>query len=467
MNYQAYSKLYNIYNEEKELPLSKKIINTVIILSIYIFVLSIIFIYLKVNSTTVIFYYVLIHTILQLLFLFVNMVLYESTKYLISFCRNIPLNPKKLFAVHFIKSNLKVEVFLEITVMSLFLLYFDASVYQIILMVYLLFALLFFRTYTEFFILWFQRYQLNFPYFSISIFLIALIIYINFTKIAPMLSHWNFTILTLIIIISIFLFIGLITYQFIVQGLIKEKNNNQNTQRYNTFTHKLSSKIVRTVVNSRKMQGLVHYHLIRLMRNTTYLSKLLVMCSTIIFFNIASDILPFMKMSNKDEWLVEIVYIGFFINFLNLTNIKMEFKLHEKLRLKAFPLDFKYERISFDIANTFFLVITFLFLLVMKITVENIPIIYVLDALKAFLLFFLLGLLLDCLYKYTVTKKKKIIIFVTYLFFGIVVEALLIANINIYIQILLFFTLFSLVYLIRYRRPSSYAPIKSRKFLNL
>ena len=103
----------------------------------------------------------------------------------------------------------------------------------------------------------------------------------------------------------------------------------------------------------------------------------------------------------------------------------------------------------------------------MKITVEEVPLLYALDALKAFLLFSLLGLLLDCLYKYSVTKKKKIMIFVAYFFLGILLEALLIANISINIQIFLFLLLISLVYLIRYRESSHCEPFKYRRFSNL
>lgn len=453
MNYQSYSKLYNVYAEEKNSSFFQKAGKSLLSVIAYIALLLYILSYLNISPNTVIMYYVGIHFVLQLLLLFVFLVLFESTSSIISFCRSIPLKPEKLFFYHFFKSNLKIELLVEYIIFSVFLIYFDASIMHVTLMLYFLFAINLLRTYAEFFILWFKKYQVKFPYISIMVFTISLILYINVTRIEAFISKLNFTVFTITMIFSVLVLIIYLTYSHIISSLIKERKQNQNVYIYNLFIRKISLKISQTLVYNEKMRSLVFYHLIRLFRDPTYISKLLIICSTIIMFNVASNFLPFMQVENHGtKWLIEVIYIGFFINFLSLMNIKADYELHEKLRLQSFPLSFKSERLSYDIAHSFFLFVIFNLLIGLKIFIEKVPYIYVLDAYKAFFIFLMLGLLIDCLYRYKITKTTKVIMVLSYFIIGIIIEALLIAQTKPIIQAFLVFMLLLFLYLVRYKK---------------
>lgn len=465
MNYQSYSKLYNIYAEEKNNTVLQKIIKSLLGSIAYIALLLYLFFYLDIPSNTVIIYYVGAHFVLQLLLLFVFMVLFESTSSIVSFCRSIPIKPERLFFYHFAKSNLKIDLLLEYLIISIFLIYFGASIVHVTLMLYFLLAINLLRTYAEFFILWFKKYQMKFPYISLTIFIISLILYVNVTRIESFISKLDFTVFTGTIIVSVLLLAILLTYSYIIDSLIKERKQNKHVHIYYLYIRKISMKIVHSLIFNEKMKRLVFYHLIRLFRDPVYISKLLVICSTIIMFNVASNFLPFMQVENYGtKWLIEVIYIGFFINFLTLTNIKIDYNIHEKLRLQSFPLPFKFERLSYDIANTFFLLFIFNLLLGLKVFIEQVPYLYILDAYKAFFIFLMLGLIIDCLYIYKISKMTKVIMITSYFILGIIIEALLIAQAKPIIQVFLVFILLLILYLVRYKENKRSLKGKRKKY---
>ncbi|MGE7648465.1 hypothetical protein ACQKM1_11770 [Peribacillus frigoritolerans] len=452
MNFHSYSKLYNIYTEEKSLNQKQKAVKLLFTALFWVSLLFILLSFFDIHTSTVIYYYIIVLTVIELLLLFVFMALYESTTYIISFSKTIPIKPNQLFFYHLIKSNLTAEIVLELTIVISFLLFYGAPTLNILLLLFLVFSLKFLRTYSEFFILWFKKYQVRFPYFSAITLLIVLIFYINSSKLSPLLSKLDFTITTILLILCMFLVITFITYPIIVGGLIKEKGGNLDSRKFNHVTNRISTRIVNILIRNKVINGLIKYNFFRLLRDVNYISKLITINITVIVFNILSMYLPFMKMEDiHTNFFVDTIYIAFFVNFLNLTNIKIEYKLHQKLRLDLLPVSLKTERIAVDITNSFFLFVTFTILLLLKVFVEGLPLLLILDGYKAFYCFLILSLILDCFYKYEIKKKIKALMIVSYMVIGIFIESLFIIKTIFIIQLTIAVTLTLILYLLRYR----------------
>lgn len=456
MNFQSYSKLYDIYTEEKKLNQKQKAVKIVLTALFWVSLLFILLYAFEIKTSTFIYYYIIVVMVLELLLLFVFMALFESTRYIISFSKNIPIKPNQLFFYHLIKSNVTIEIILELSLVVSFLLLFKASLINILMLLFFVIIIKFFRTYFEFFILWFKKYHVRFPYFSASIFLMLLVFYINSSRLSPLLSKIDFTMTTIMFIACAFLIIMFCTYPIIVGGLIKEKGSNLNSHKINHITNLVSARIADLFIRNKVINSLVKYNSFRLLRDVDYISKFITINTTIIVFNLMSMYLPFMKIEDiHRNFFVDTIYIAFFINFLNLTNIKTEFKLHKKLKLNVLPVSLKIERIAVDITSSFFLVISFTFLLLLKVLVEGLPFSLLLDGYKAFYCFLLLGLILDCFYKYDISKKIKAFMIVLYLVMGIFVETLFIINITFTIQLLIAVSLALILYFLRYRTVKS------------
>lgn len=456
MNFYSYSKLYDIYTEEKKLNQKQKAGKIILTALFWVSLLFILLSFFEIKTSTFIYYYIIVLTVIELLLLFVFMSLYESTSYIISFAKNIPIRPNQLFFYHLIKSNVTGEIILELTLVVSFLLFYEASVINILLLLFFVFSIKFLRTYFEFFILWFKKYQVRFPYFSASFFLIILIFYINSSRLSPLLSKIDFTITTILFILCGFILITLSTYPIIVSGLIKEKASNLNSQKINHITSLISTRLADIFIRNKSINSLVKYNSVRLLRDVNYISKFLTINTTIIIFNLMSMYLPFMKIEDiHRNFFVDTIYIAFFINFLNLTNIKTEYKLHKKMKLNVLPISLKMERMAVDITNSFFVFVTFTFLILLKVLVEELPFSLLLDGYKAFYCFLLLSLILDCFYKYDISKKIKALMIVLYLVIGIFIETLFIINIIFIIQLLIAISLTLILYFLRYRGGKS------------
>lgn len=452
MDFSIYKKIFAIYTEEKN---QSKVTRFIATAFLWIISLSILFFVFEVKASNFVYYYAVISIVLELLLLFVFMVLYESTESIVYFCKNFPVSPNKIFLFHFRSTSLTSEIIVECGIVFAFLITFAVPIKTIIVLFFFILSLKFIRTYSELFILWFKKYQVNFPYLSLFIFLALLILYLNANSMGSIVSTWNFTIVNLAYIIGMLLIIVLITAGPITSSLIKEKSNNKNIEHYFKFTQRFSNLAVK-MIKCNSLRSLTKYNIVRLARDPKYVGKLLTISSTLIVFQLLYNFFPQMRfndlLSNHNSIMI---YMGFFIVFLNLNSIKIEYGLQQKMRMKSLPISLRLDRIAADLSSNIFLILAFSFLLLLITIVGDHSYSSILYGYKSFFCFLLLSLCIESMYKYTITKKKKFYMFISYLIIGLTIEAYLISDVNWVVQVAIFLILIVTLYFSRYRLAGS------------
>ncbi|MCP3029625.1 hypothetical protein [Halobacillus sp. A5] len=462
MKFKSYSKLHSIYTESP--PNTPKMIlgKFLFYFVLWIIILYSVFYVFNVSSDTFISFYLGIYVVLELLLLFVFITLYESTTSIISFSKTVPIKENQLFFFHFILSGFTWEFGLEIAIIIIFLLTIDTPVSNILLLLFLSTCIKFFRTYFEFFIVWMKTRELKLPYWSFIFLIVAFIAYISFSDLLSLRAQMevSLSIQLILSLITIFLFISLGTYKFILRSLLRDNQSNFNFPKFNNYTASLSHIFSLVFKANKHFQTLIKITFTKLFRDVDYLSAILRMNTTVLVFLIISkSFFSSSSIGQDTDILFDILYIGFIINFLNISNVKMDYNFNEKNRMDFLPLSLKTERKAWDIVNSFFLFMNFNFLLWLYTIVEGAPLNHILTGYIAFFTFLMLGLLLESFYIYKVTKKTKIALFISFLVVGLTIEVLFLSSLNYIGQLALGGVLFIVTCLVRYQ----FSDFKKRK----
>lgn len=453
MKFEAYKKLFDIYTEENPSSITKTIIKISGLTVFWLILLLILFKVFAVSVNAFMYWYIGIYFVLELLLLFAYLVLYESTSHIIGFSRTVPINAHQFYFYHFILSSLKVEYIAEYLIVSLFLIAIGTPLIPIISLIMILVGMKFIRNYGEFFIYWMKKREVTFPYWSIIFFCIMIFVYLGSGHLLSLISNFAFTLNALVIITITLSLIALITYPVIINELLRDNHSNTNTYKFNQFTGWIASKFSLIFRMNKQLQSLVKYNGIRLLRNPKYIGMMLRMNSTILLFLTLNKYIFSDTTQDSKDVLFNVLYISFILCLLNLSNVKLTFKLNEKQKLDFFPVNLNMERVSLDVVNGIFIFLNFSFLMTLYNVVHSVPLVHIFTSVIAFICFFMLGLILESTYIYHVTKKIKVINYILFFTLGIALEVAFVSLIDWGMQLIVMLTLMLIVYSVRYKFP--------------
>ncbi|PEN39596.1 hypothetical protein CN543_04730 [Bacillus toyonensis] len=432
MTFNVYKRLYDKSTEEKSKTITKQILFGIISSSILLGILLTFLEIFNFGISTVMYGYFTIYIILELLLLFSANQLYESTTFIIKFLKHTPITINKLYFSHFLSSKYSFSNLFEIITLTSILLIYNVDILYTLIFIISLQVISLIRTYLEFLLLYSQTKQVKIFTLTHFVFIITMIFYIIVkTKSINIIFFENTNMLIISVLLITFL-ISLLTYKHIIEYLMK---NNEIV--YNAIFIKLTfntaNLISKLIKFNASIASLIKIHIIRLLRNQDYISRLLKI--GILLFIFSSISFLFFDQSAKNNEMSDILYFSFFIALFSFSSIRLDYNLVSKLSLDHYPITKLQSRLSIDIAHGILLFMLSLFLLSTQYLLNPTNILNLIDGLLSFICFYFLSLGIEKA-NIIITPKTKWKMYPLFFIMALIIEAIFLLKFKIWIKLL-------------------------------
>lgn len=449
MNLNTYNSLYKLSLDDRKSTKNNLLQNIFVVffwLIVSIFFIS--FLHTDPNLFSICYYF--FYLTIELLFLLCAIYLYESTQFTITFLKNVPISEKKIFWFHYISSSCSLSYLLELITIISVLLFFNIKISLILLIIVGIIAIKFSRTYCEFLIVFLNSREKKFPTWTIIFFISSVLLYIfaqkgvfgSFRLYSLFLDSLYF-----LVVISI---LGVSTYKVIIKKLLTENTNSGNSVIFRQGTNLISKYISSIFKYTPIFRSTFKIQLVRLFRDTQFLSKTIGIGSTLFIFSTVNDVFISKFLELEDDPLSNILYIAFLASFISFANIRLDYQLSKRYQLSHFPIHEKIVKLTVDLSHALFLYILISFIFLIQFSLNKITYNTLGDGYIIFTCFYFLSLSIEPTNLVFNKKSKKTVYYLKFFTLGIIIEFLFYIHVILIIKLILTLICFFWMYYKRY-----------------